>query len=269
MKTKLALLSLALLAGTAQTGCVAVAVPALAGSAVLGSRAGEGDAASTPGAAPALPPPMSIIAETAATVPAAEQAEPSVPTDRSGFAQFVRYSRNLAISPEAQAGAISALLSDPVALDGKRRRCTGDEKLVAVIDLDPVGGTFAPSADQIKQPGLILGLAVLREAGVAIAWLSDLPIDESGSLRTALEQSGLDPRGEDIISLRRDGEERKQARRGSLAAASCIIAIAGNERADFDERYKYLRTPEAGAGLEPVIGSGWFLIEPLLAKQGQ
>lgn len=27
--------------------------------------------------------------------------------------------------------------------------------------------------------------------------------------------------------------------------------------------------PEAGAGLEPVIGSGWFLIEPLLAKQGK
>lgn len=28
-------------------------------------------------------------------------------------------------------------------------------------------------------------------------------------------------------------------------------------------------TPEAGTGLAPVIGSGWFLIEPLLAKQGQ
>jgi hypothetical protein len=284
MGKKLALLPLALLAGSALTGCVAVAIPALAGSAIVGSRVIEDGEPQTATAAPTAPAPAPAPAPIAAPEPAPAPPPPSALTDvpaspppaaeppaaeRAGFAQFVRYSRNLAISPEAKSGALSAVLSDPVALDGQRRRCAAGEQLVAIIDLDPAGGVFAPPSAPERQQGLVLGLAVLREAGVAITWLSDLSIDESGSLRTALEQSGLDPRGEDIISLRPDGEERKQARRDNLSAASCIIAIAGDERADFDERYKYLRTPEAGAGLEPVIGAGWFLIEPLLVKQGQ
>ena len=161
------------------------------------------------------------------------------------------------------------MLADPVALDGKRRRCEAGEQPVALIDLDPKGSTFVPPANPAQQSGLQLGLAVLREAGVVIAWLSDLSVNQSGALRTALEQSGLDPRGEDIISLRRDGEDSKQQRMKNLAGIACIIAIAGDERPDFDERFKYLRNPEAGAGLEPVIGNGWFLIEPVFPTQGQ
>lgn len=161
------------------------------------------------------------------------------------------------------------MLSDPIELDGKRRSCAAGEQPVALIDLDPRGEIFTPPARPDKQPSLALGLAVLREAGVVIAWLSDLPVDESGALRTALEQSGLDPRGVDIISLRSDADDRKQLRKDNLAANSCIIAIAGDERPDFDERFKYLRNPEAGAGLEPVIGDGWFLIDPVFPKEGR
>jgi len=96
--------------------------------------------------------------------------------------------------------------------------------------------------------------------------MSDLSTTQSGLLRAALEQSGLDPRGEDIIALRRDEADTKQQRRDSLAGIACIVAIAGDERGDFDERYKYLRSPEAGAGLEPIIGNGWFLITPLIGN---
>ncbi|NJK31325.1 MAG: hypothetical protein HC927_02305 [Deltaproteobacteria bacterium] len=49
----------------------------------------------------------------------------------------------------------------------------------------------------------------------------------------------------------------------NLAATACIIAIAGDERADFDERYRYLRNPRAGAQLDLLIDDGWFLIEPI------
>jgi len=52
----------------------------------------------------------------------------------------------------------------------------------------------------------------------------------------------------------------------AIAGITCIVDIAGDERADFDERFKYLRNPEAGAGLEPVIGDGWFLITSLFAE---
>ena len=200
--------------------------------------------------------------------PAAAYPDPARPLtpEQSSFARFVRYGQASALGSRGGADLPSAILSDPVALDGERRRCSPGEQPVAVIDLDPAGGVFKPPVKPAQQPGLALGLAVLREAGVEIAWLSDLPTTQSGALRTALEQSGLDPRGEDIISLRRDGADTKDQRRDSLAAITCIVAIAGDERPDFDTRFKYLRSPEAGAGLEPLIGDGWFLIAPLLGE---
>ncbi len=344
MDKRLVLLPLALLAGTSLSGCVAVAIPALAGSAMVGSRVIDRDeapepqvaAAPVPAPAPApvikpvpvptvsvatgttiVPPPASapaaappriaVVTPAPAPAPAIIVPPPSpapvrtppppppppaaapvavaaapiaVPPpvtsypdpDRpltpgqSTFARFVRYIDASARGVRGGADLNSAMLSDPIALDGKRRRCAVGEQLVALIDLDPTGGLFAPPATPEKQPGLALGLAMLRTAGVEIAWMSDLPVSQSGALRTALEGSGLDPRGQDIISLRRDEADTKQQRRDNLAGITCIVAIAGDERPDFDERFKYLRNPEAGAGIEPLIGDGWFLIEPLLGK---
>ena len=242
-----------------------VSVPATAAAPVVTP------AAPIPSAAPAAPATSAPVpAAAAALPPLATYPDPGqpIPARQANFARFVRYGQATARGADAGAGLPSAILSDSVALDGKRRRCAVGEQLVAVIDLDPAGGTFAPPAKPAPQPGLALGLAVLREAGVEIAWLSNLSTNQSGALRTALEQSGLDPRGEDIISLRRDGEgaDGKQQRRDNLAGIACIIAIAGDERPDFDERFRYLRNPEAGAGLEPLIGDGWFLIQPLLGN---
>lgn len=342
MNKKLALMPLVLLAGTSLSGCIAAAIPAIAGSAMVGSRVVDGDGkeaaakpapvaavpAPKPAPAPApvqpkpapvptvtlvpVPPapapapvpaptprPVAIPAPAPAPVisaapviapapapvaaavvpaatPAARPALPAVasypdpdrplPPEQAGFARFVRYGHASARGAAGGADLPSAVLTDPVALDGKRRRCAVGEQLVAVIDLDPAGGVFAPPANPAKLPSLALGLAVLREAGVEIAWLSDMPVNQSGSLRAALEQSGLDPRGEDIISLRRDGEDGKQQRKENLAGIACIVAIAGDERPDFDERFKYLLNAEAGAGIEPLIGDGWFLIAPLLGN---
>lgn len=323
---RLVLLPLVLLAGTSLSGCVVVAIPALAGSTMIGSRViDREDPAENPAAAPApaaatvaappsapvvkpvqaapvptvtvaaappaatpsvttpvTPRPMPLPAPVAAPIrpPAAQQpAAPApaplvsfpspdnpLPPGQATFARFVRYAEASARGLSGGADLTSAMLSDPVALDGKRRRCAVSEQLVALIDLDPVDGMFAPPAAPAPQPGVALGLALLRDAGVEIAWLTDLPVVQSGAVRTALERSGLDPRGQDIISLRRDEADTKQQRKDSLAGITCIIAIAGDERPDFDERFKYLRNPEVGAGIEPLIGDGWFLIEPLLGK---
>lgn len=138
-----------------------------------------------------------------------------------------------------------------------------------LIDLDPKDGIFAPPANPANQPGLALGLAVLREAGAEIAWLSDLPVNQLGVVRTALERTGLDPRDEDIVSLHRDGDDSNQQCKDNLAGITCIVAIAGDERPDFDERFKYLRSPAAGADLEPVIGDGWLLVPPLFPVAGE
>jgi len=342
MDRRFALLPLLALAGTSLSGCVAIAIPALAGSAMVGSRVIENEAgddaavgpasvaatvpapapvsAPAPTPIPAAPPPRPVLppptpAQAAAAPPtvttpppplarpvpvtpapapmAAPTRAPAIPAtgtaaaaaaaaaaaptaypdparplaaDQLGFARFVRFGQASAVGAKGGDDLLSAMLSDPVALDGQRRRCTPGEQLVAVIDLEPGDAVFSPPANPGVQPGLALGLAVLREAGVEIAWMSDLSTTQSGLLRAALEQSGLDPRGEDIIALRRDEADTKQQRRDSLAGIACIVAIAGDERGDFDERYKYLRSPEAGAGLEPIIGNGWFLITPLIGN---
>ncbi|MFM7403201.1 MAG: hypothetical protein ACKO1N_03700 [Erythrobacter sp.] len=223
--------------------------------------------------APTPQPTAAVPAAGVAAVVAPLRAYPDpdrpLAADQFGFARFVRYAQASARGAQSGADLPSAVLIDPVALDGKRRRCVPGEQPVALIDLDPSGGVFAPPAKPDKLPNLALGLAVLREAGIEVAWFSDLSTNLSGNLRAALEQSGLDPRGEDIVSLRRDEDDTKQKRKENLAGITCIVAIAGDDRADFDERYKYLRNPAAGAGLEPLIGDGWFLIEPLLATKGQ
>ena len=215
-----------------------------------------------PAPRPAAPPPAAALAPLAAYP---DPARPLAP-GQTNFARFVRYAQASARQAAGGADLPSAILSDPVALDGKRRRCSVGEQLVAVIDLDPAGSVFAPPTTPAPLPGLALGLAVMREAGVEIAWLSDLSTDQSGAVRTALEQSGLDPRGQDIISLRRDEGDAKDQRRANLAGIACIVAIAGDERPDFDTRFKYLKNPEAGAEIEALVGDGWFLIEPLLGR---
>lgn len=344
MNRRIVLLPALALTATSLSGCVAVAIPALAGTAMVGSRVDGNGARDTPApvaasvpkqaapksapapklapvptptvtvmsakAAPSAPPPAPI--STSAKVPApapvittapapvpvpvpvaapppppvavAAAAPAAVPPriepapqlmarperpERLGFAQFVRYGRGIAMAGTQTDAPLSAILSDPVALDGQRRRCEAGEQPVALIDLDPKDGVIALPTNPAKNPDLALGLAGLREAGVVIAWFTDLPVDESGALRSALEEAGLDPRGEDIISLRSDADNRKQLRKENLAANACIIAIAGDERPDFDDRFKYLRNPEAETGLERVIGDGWFLVEPVFANQGR
>ncbi len=282
---------LLLLAGTPLAGCIAAAIPAIAGSAVAGSRVMEEDKSQAPAPAPTpasaaaapllTPVPAAPMPTTGIIAPAPQPTSPaasvsppppfsnqtgSLTPEQVSFARFVRYVEASARVAARGATLPSALLADPVALDGKRRSCATGDQLVAVIDLDPAGAVFAPPASPAKAPGIAIGLAALRAAGVEIAWFSDLATDKSGALRSALEQAGLDPRGQDIISLRRDGGEGKQARKENLAGIACVVAIAGDERPDFDERVKYLRNPEAGAGLEPLIGDGWFLISPLIGN---
>ncbi|WP_296722556.1 hypothetical protein [Erythrobacter sp.] len=303
MNRRIVLLPLLVLARTSLSGCIAVAIPALAGTAMVGSRVdGQGPDQTAPSrpvtdiaaAAPVPAPSITVVpAATTAAAPAAAPAPavaapvapvPSAPTtnaaapaisaatvlpsaapraERFGFAQFVRYGSGVAAVSAQASRPLSAMLADPIALDGMRKRCDAGEQPVAVVVLDPQGGLFARPAEIVKNDGLALGLAVLREAGVQIAWVSDVPVSQIGAVRTTLEQSGLDPRGEDIVSLQRNPKDLKQSRKESLAATSCIVAIAGDEKADFDERFKYLKNPEAGAAIETAIGDGWFLIEPL------
>ncbi|ODS99123.1 MAG: hypothetical protein ABS49_08770 [Erythrobacter sp. SCN 62-14] len=165
-----------------------------------------------------------------------------------------------AAANDPETGPMSALLIDPVALDGVRKPCLTEQSPAVVIDLDPEGATFVPPTGPTPLPEHAATLASLREAGIIIGWISQNSISVTGAVRNALEQSGLDPQGQDVLLLIAQDDQRKQSLRESFARSACIVAIAGDERADFDERFRYLRDPSVGAKLETLIGEGpWFL----------
>ena len=171
------------------------------------------------------------------------------------FDAFIRYA---AAAKPAVGTPLSAVLRDPVALDGKRASCTS-EKTAVMLDLDMGDTSYSPGMKLYADPDLILGLGELRAQGIQVAWLSSAPAAYAGDLRMALRSSGLDALGRDPLLLMRKPDDRKQTRRKEFAVETCLIAIAGDQRPDFDERYKYLRNPDDAAGLDVLIGNGWFL----------
>jgi len=266
-----------MLGASALSGCAAALIPVLA-SGALATTSDTGTARPETAALPAPARPASVTVSLPGTSsPPAAAINSPVPAPAPiitaplaalqltsfdpAFARLADYA--LAEARRAASGTppISAMLADPVALDGARHPCREDQTAVVVIDLDPAGGAFAVPASLPDLPEHAAALAAMRAAGIAIAWISQGPITQTGAIRTALEGAGLDPRGTDILMLPRNPEDRKQVLRDALASNACILAIGGDERTDFDERFGYLRDPAAGARLETLIGEGpWFLI---------
>lgn len=156
------------------------------------------------------------------------------------------------------------MLSNRVTLEPVKAQCGGVSPTV-LIDLDPEGGLFDSTTASRPPSGLARGLAQLRESGVNIAWISGNGIDKLDAIKRALTYSGLDLANEDRVLLVRGPDDRKQSLREELSQISCLVAIAGDTRTDFDELYDYLKNPSDANSLEPLIGDGWFLIpQPLL-----
>ncbi|MFL0355429.1 hypothetical protein ACI5KX_03030 [Erythrobacter sp. GH1-10] len=259
------------LAGAALQGCVAAAIPLVAGGAIARTATDDKpgprvEVATTVNAAPeALSEPAALastdLAETAGAPAAAETAFPAMQSPR--VAEFIRYSTQRAFQFSEGAQPLeTAVLRDPSALDGKRLSCEpGDERDPAIlIDLDPGQTVFAEGSPLPASGAAALSLEVLRAEGVTIAWISENSAADAYIVRDALKQSGLDPDAEDTLLLMRYPGDRKQTRREEFAAETCLIAIAGDEHRDFDELYEYLTNRDAALELEPLMNNGWFLI---------
>ena len=145
----------------------------------------------------------------------------------------------------------------------KLRQCDGKVPAV-LIDLDAGAQPFVPGKAQAASPALVEGLARMREAGMAVVWITALPAGEVTAVAEALKTSGLDPAGTDPLLLVRNGGDRKQVLREDAARDVCVIAIAGDRKGDFDELFDYLRDPASGESLEYLMGAGWFIVPPPL-----
>lgn len=156
---------------------------------------------------------------------------------------------------------MSALLARPGDLTSTRAECRAASSAV-FIDLDPGRGTFDPLSPGRADAGLLEAIGTLRSRGIPIVWFSRLGENFDADVRTALATSGLDPDRRDQVVLMRTIDERKQTRREALADFLCPVALVGDERADFDELYLYLRKSDSALALEPLIGDGWFVVSP-------
>ena len=139
-----------------------------------------------------------------------------------------------------------------------------------IVDLDDGSGaglnlaTATTGTGVRAAAGLAEALNELRRRDVAVIWMTSQPFDRFDTLSALLRSSGLDPTGGDTIVLTRSTNERKQERRMQTAASHCILAIAGDRKADFDELYDYLRNPDLPIESDRMIGAGWFLTPPPL-----
>ena len=247
-------------------GCVAaaVAIPLAAAAGMIGKNvhvraatpvperrgADAGDAAL---ASTGVRPPAGVTLTTLGELPA-----PSVVgTARDPWLPFVTYALRRATDKQQR----ESVLVGPdalTALTARRLACPKSTPAV-VVDLDAGLTPFTPTATGLPSPGLAEGLARLRAAGIVVLWVSQASANEVRKVADALTLSGLDPTGHDPLLLMRNSEDRKQTLRQEANLDVCVIAIAGDRRGDFDELFDYLRNPQTAAGLEGMIGSGWFV----------
>ena len=215
------------------------------------------------------PPPVSYVLDdgTRVQVIAGPMPAPSgagtAPAGFAGYDDFYRFAAGQGALPIVGSERRSALLAAPGTLAPATKSCSIHPAAV-LIDLDPGASVLDPATALRADPRLAGTLAALRGEGVTIGWLTANTADRAGAIRRALNASGLDPVGRDELVLLRYPEERKQTRREDFARAFCVVAIAGDERGDFDELFQYLKNPATSAPLEPLIGEGWFVIpQPL------
>lgn len=252
------------------SGCVAAAIPIAAGAAIAKRHSDLENRA--PAVRPAQPAPIAdttaasasdrsdlklVATSLTALPPPTNAAAATAPA----IAAFQSYALARAEPAGGTAKRTSAIIHDASALKIVRAECRGSPSAV-FIDLDPGRGTFDPLAPGTADPGLAAALARLRERDVRIVWFSRLGTGFASATAAALAEAGLDPQGTDEITLMPDIAERKQSLRDAAAKRVCPVAMLGDERADFDELYLYLKNPDLGLGLDSMIGDGWFLASP-------
>ena len=274
-RRKLARLGIMLALPPLLSGCVAaVAIPLVAGGTLYARQNGVFVRAATP-AAPAaqgsgssarLVSTPALGGETQVVLTDLTELPPPTPTDlgASPWQPFFDHAlANGTALAEAERPQSALIVPDGLFISPNRRPCTTRHPAV-IVDLDKAKAAFTPDTGARPPAGLAAGLARLREGGIVVLWLSQQPASRVADVAAALRASGLDPEGKDQFLLIRNGDDRKQLLREDANQDVCIVAIAGDQRSDFDELFDYLRDPNAAIGLDAMLGDGWFLVPPPL-----
>lgn len=255
-------------------GCAAAAIPVVAGAVVAKKTADGPDRKVDPQVA--APPasrvtvfgdgstPRSGVAGSMGAPQAMPPASPPAPTGGGSYQAFTSFALAQAAAPHSATPRQSALVDPATLLAGTKMLTCGDAPLAVVVDLDPGKAAFDLADAPLPATGLARQLAALRQAGLTVLWSASLPVKDAERLWTLLRATGLDPERTDRLLLLRKGNERKQERRLAAAKDWCIVAIAGDRPADFEEALEYLRDPDGpiAQALKPNFDAGWFIAPP-------
>jgi hypothetical protein len=184
--------------------------------------------------------------------------------DQSGFTNiylpFARYAIEAAEKHNRAQQMPSAILIDNVSLLNPATISCGGKPLLAILDMDIAPGT--PTELEIeRQNGFATILQIMRDSGIRLAWLADASEAELQPMLDLL-RGGDEPvlNSDDLQLFGHNAGYRKQERRWQLARDHCVVAIAGDQRADFDELYQFLKDQDYAIRLEAYIGRRWFLL---------
>jgi len=191
----------------------------------------------------------------------------------SPFAGFAAHALSQSKRLQEGEGVNSVVLVQKVDIFKPKTIGCGGKPLAVVIDLDHADDSDWINASTLyRQNGLIEALRSLRAAEISVIWLSDKPLAAVNNISAILKDGGLsESEADDFLFLHRGSDDRKQVQRWDAARNYCIVAIAGDERADFDELYDYLRDPDGAISLEHMFDNGWFLTPPplVIAKDAE
>lgn len=188
--------------------------------------------------------------------------------NRTPYAGFAAHALEQAVRREEGAGVESVVLIPRVDIFKPETVACAGKPLAVLIDLDDeTNANWTAAATFYRQNGLVEALRSLRASQISVIWISDNPVAASPRISVILEEAGFsESEADDFLILDRGGDDRKQIRRWDAARSYCVVAIAGDDRADFDELYDYLRSPDGAISLEHMFGNGWFLTPPPLIE---
>lgn len=194
-----------------------------------------------------------------------------VHSNASPYAAFAAHALKQSARLEAGEGVQSVVLIPRVDIFKPETVGCAGKPLAVAIDLDDTTGRDWLNAETLyRQNGLIEVLTSLRVAKISVIWLSAQPVAASDRISSILTDAGFSQsESDDFLFLDRGGEDRKQVRRWDAARNYCIVAMAGDDRADFDELYDYLRDPDGAITLEKMFDNGWFLTPPPLVEANE
>lgn len=173
------------------------------------------------------------------------------------YLPLARYALEQAQRQAAGQQMRGAVLVERVSLiEPKAIECSAKPPAI-LIDLDPAPGDTIIEGEPSGFGPL---LQLLRDAGIAIAWISERTPAMLEEDVAALRRGSIPAFRDEDIQLPAWSGPAKQDRRLALAASHCVIAIAGDRRGDFDILFDYLRDPDYAIRLEAWMDRGWFLL---------